>query len=387
MKILVFDPLYSSIGHFYRYNKFILNMLSDIDVIKEITYIDNENEGKDYTAVSNKIKIYNPKLKNSSFQIKTMQIKGIFDKVSLHYNALGRYRTIVDYINKSDYDFVFFTSAGQISFWLALRQLKVPYIVSPITIKWLYDKFSLKHLLYSYYLEFLKKADFVFITEEYLREVILLHGINKVAVLHDRYLNPKSKDRSDSFSSDERAPLNLLTIGTISDNKNPIQFLELLHSLDFSSKNVIYKIVGKSIDESGKIVKELSHDFLNVHFIDKYLTQDDYLKYILEADFIVIPYEWTYTRYVTSGVMWDCFEHRKPIICPFIEPFKSYIKKYRIGFLYDYKTIDKLIEEITSNRVEIINQIKQNYINLYEDKKYQTIFLNFSNDIRAILKK
>jgi len=388
MKIIVYDPLYSSIGHYYRYNKFILEMLSDIGFIKEIIYIESETEGKEYTSISSKIKIHSPSLKNPSFQIRTMQAKGILNKLSLHYDALNSYRTIVDYINKSDCDYVFFTSNGQISFWYSVLKLKFPYIVSAISIKWIYDKFTIKHLIYYIYNKYLTNSSLLLVTEKYYQNILKQRNFKRVEVLNDRYLRHKIKIVNNSqpqYISKNR--LLLTTLGTISKNKNPIDFIKELIAIGFQNKDAIYKICGKSIDATKYMVYKLIKNWPNIYFNDDYISNDEFETLVEEADFIVIPYNYSYTKFATSGIMWDCLERQKPFICPNVAPLSDYITNYKIGYLYNSSNLDSLLDFLITNRKNIKEKMHRNYISLIENKNYKNTLNDFEKAITTLTVK
>ena len=100
MKILVFDPLYSSVGHFHRYNRYILSILENTPHIEEIIYISNDGEGLLYEKLSSKVKSIDDVSDINSAQLRFIETKGIA-RIRLHLVMVREYLRIIKYINKN----------------------------------------------------------------------------------------------------------------------------------------------------------------------------------------------------------------------------------------------------------------------------------------------
>jgi len=371
MKIIVYDPLYSSMGHFFRYNKYILTLLSDNPSIREIIYISNEGEGASFDKISSKIKSMSiPGIKSA--QILSFQSYG-FGKIKLYINMLWGYSRVIKYINESRCDLCFFTSNGMLPFWLAVNlKLRKKYIVSVISLKWLYDKYSGKHLLFLAYRYFLRHTIRALVTEECYIGALVSRQVRHVSVLHDRFLHKIEPISSYgvNISADNRTKL--ITLGTLSHRKNPLEFVKLLRSISERERTRLrYDIYGKSLDDTGELLRSLINNDSIINYHDQYIGDDEYERLMLHADFIVIPYDGSYTKFMTSGVMWDCFEYQKPIICPDVEPFRHYISTYNIGFIYTPDTLGSIIRKLHQNKDKIGEMMRQNYKKLYEIQSYQ----------------
>jgi glycosyltransferase involved in cell wall biosynthesis len=346
MKIIIFDPLYSSVGHFLRYQTFLVGLLVKIEAVTEIELYCASTELHPLTSLSDKVKIRDLAIDTEALQINIMKA-GHLKKLKLAWRSYALYHNVVKIINQTDATLVLFPSQGLVSFWLAARNLKIPYAVSLISIKWIYEKYSGKWLLYKIFSLFIKNASLNIFIEPYYKEIISAYVQSRGIVMPDRYM----VEKQGQASKHPTGIIQLTTLGTISRIKSPLSFLkEFVHLPATIAKNFNYQIQGKILDNSltGEMNELLSHSD-NVEFTDDYISKASYENALRAADFAVIPYSAAYTKYSTSGVMWDCLERRVPIICPDIEPFRYYITNYKIGYLYEegnlHSVLNKMFEE------------------------------------------
>jgi glycosyltransferase involved in cell wall biosynthesis len=229
------------------------------------------------------------------------------------------------------------------------------------------------------YTRFLRKADLVLVTEECYVKFLNDHKINRVAVLHDRYLQ-KQHFRSRNTGT----TLRLVTLGTISSSKNPINFIQVLTSRD-TDFLYRYDIYGKSLDACGLVLHDAVKINSHIHYYDQYISDSEYISLLEKADFVVIPYDADYTKYMTSGVMWDCFERCKPIICPDVKLFRFYIEKYKIGFTYTDESLVGLIKELAENKAKITLELQCNFEILCGEISHENVSVKFKQCVSDLV--
>ena len=381
MNILLYDPLFSDIGHFLRYNKYLTELLSDMDEVTTITVIAENKKLLSLAAVSAKVNVLYIDTEINSLQIKSMQAKG-WQKIKLFFKAYGNYSKIINKINLSDADLVFFASQGQLPFWLNIRKLRLKYIVSAISIKWIYKEKGLRNFLYTQYSYFLKRAELNLFTEIYYKDICEKEGVSKGLVMPDRYLSPVASFQQNAIFGEK---IKFLTVGTISKTKNPLSFVkEWVQFTPELMEYIEYEIAGKAMDASGIELAKLVENCKNIQFTDAYISDVAYEKLMADADFMVIPYSSDYTKYVTSGVMWDCFERGKPIFCPDIEPFKYYINQFKIGYLYKEGELEKSIVALIEEKNSFLADLKLRYQQLYDLNSKENLLSLFKKQLKAL---
>lgn len=380
MKIIIYDPLYSSMGHFYRYNYFLVRLLNSMDFVREtIIVTGNEELGKLEKEFS---KVSTSYLKNEvkSVQEKSMKLKG-FAKISLQFKTFQSYRKIISQINSLEGDVVFFSSNGLLSFWLSVMSLKKKYIVSAISTKWINDKGGVRYAQYFLYKKFLLRSLFNLFTEQMYCNKAEGEGIKNGIVFPDRYLE-SAKERK--YGSDNSI-IRLVTLGTISSIKSPVPFLKAWQKTDTKIlQGFVYGIYGKVMDDSRKELEELTQQCRNVTFCDDYISSAKYDLLMEESDFMVIPYSLDYTKYLTSGVMWDCFQAQKPILCPDIEPFRYYVKKFQIGYLYKENELATTLTHIIKEYPSFKEKLGQNFEELVAEHSFNKLLDRLSQPLKAI---
>lgn len=366
MKIAIYDPLFSEYGHFYRYSKFICTLLNNIESIDEIiVYAEVE---KLFTVKEiNPQKITVNRIDSSIRNLQTNSIQSsFFDKVCLYFKAYKNYSRIIKQINLANPDYVIFLSQGQLPFWIALRKLKCKSIISSISIKWLYVRGLADQINNHFFKKTLKSATRVMFTEDIYNLKAIQCGIQTGFIFPDRFL-PFQKNKT-SKENRQNNLVQLVTLGTVAKGKSPENFVKEFIGAEPNVKaQYNYIIAGKDLDNSMENISEQVSTTPEISFINDYLDSDDFNRLIENADFVVIPYSEDYTKYATSGIMWDCFEKRIPILCPDIELFNFYIDKYNIGYTYNYDKLNNTLSKILEERTQFRNEIDQNYNNLVND--------------------
>jgi YbbR domain-containing protein len=75
MKIVIYDPLYANIGHFYRYNIFLVEILSSLDEVASIEIIGSDSKLKNLSDISDKVTV-TPIEQVEDIQILSLKAKG-----------------------------------------------------------------------------------------------------------------------------------------------------------------------------------------------------------------------------------------------------------------------------------------------------------------------
>ena len=144
--------------------------------------------------------------------------------------------------------------------------------------------------------------------------------------------------------SDRKIKYDALIIGTINGWKDYESVIR-----GFSGTDSTLVIAGKFNDK--EYLETLKKDAKeNITFIDKYLTDAEYVSLINESKFIILPYKRQYEE-KSSGVLLEALYNNRPVIVPDMKSFKM-VKEFNLGIVY--KEFD----------IEIINQLK-------DEKAYQ----------------
>jgi len=364
MKIILYDPLYSKVGHFERYSKYLAELLSGIADISEVIVVAEHPSLLELEKISNKIRVINH-VSITAFD----RNDSPGSKIKAFYRRFIEYKSYIrvfKIINNTEKDIVFFTSQGNLSFWLAVFKLKGKYMVSVISIKWLYFDKGIRAGLKAIFVYYLKKSALNLFTESMYEEVAQseMKNTGNTLVMPDRYLYDKPY-KANLIAN----VISLFTFGTIVGFKSPIMFLEKWITIPAHIRSKFnYEIRGK-VKHADFLEKLNKYSSLDVNFklYDEYLSDQDYDLLLSKSDFIVLPYPFEYTKHATSGVMWDCFENKKAIICPNIEPFIYYVKKYKIGYLYDIETFDKTLELIAQEIEDFTALLPARFEELHKD--------------------
>lgn len=146
------------------------------------------------------------------------------------------------------------------------------------------------------------------------------------------------------YKSVQKIKYDALIIGTINNWKDYESVIQI-----FSGTDLTLVIAGKFNDK--KYLETLKKGTTeNITFIDKYLTDDEYISLIEESKFIILPYKHQYEE-KSSGVLLEALYDNRPVIVPDMKSFKM-VKEFNLGIVY--KELD----------TEILNQLK-------DEKAYQ----------------
>ncbi|MDO5969489.1 hypothetical protein Q4Q35_06700 [Flavivirga aquimarina] len=351
MKIILYDPLYAEKGHYQRYSKYISKLLCSSNKIEKVYYFTDKSE-LNWDLNSDKIQIiHNNSSRIEDIQTKFIQVKNEkFKKLKLIISSFLHYYIVLKQLKRIKADKTIFLSQGQLSFWIPVLLFYKNYVVSVIILKWLYETKGVRYFVKKIFELFLKKSNITFFTEDIYQEDTKYLNLSKTFVLSDRFLHTSNSKDTLTKSKNSQEKIKLLTLGTISSNKNPINFLKQFKELEKNIQSRFeYKIYGKIVEENLNELWSLANEIDSVILKDEYINQELYVELMSEADLIVIPYSGTYLRYATSGVMWDCFEKSKLILCPEHELFMHYINHYQIGYTYNQKNFNKVLKGITNN--------------------------------------
>ncbi len=348
MKIILYDPLYSEKGHYQRYSKYISELLCASNKIDKVYYFTDKSE-LNWNLVSDKIQIiHNKSSRLEDIQTKFIQVKNArVKKLKLIATSFIHYCAVLKQLRNLKADKTIFLSQGQMSFWVPVLLFYQNYGVSVIILKWLYENKGARYFLKKIFEQFLKKSDLTFFTEKMYQENTKHLKLSKSFVLADRFLSTPNLGKAVAKTTPPNKKIKLLTLGTISSNKNPINFLKQFKELEKNVQDRFeYMICGRIVEENLEELWDLSNEMESVILKDKYIEQELYARLMSEADIIVIPYSGDYLKYATSGVMWDCFEKSKLILCPEHELFSYYVNRYEIGFTYNQNNFKMVLEEI-----------------------------------------
>ncbi len=138
----------------------------------------------------------------------------------------------------------------------------------------------------------------------------------------------------------QKTKYDALIIGTINswkDYESVIRF--------FSGTDLTLVIAGKFNDK--KYLENLRKGAKeNITFIDKYLTDDEYISLIEESKFIILPYKSQYEE-KSSGVLLEALYNNRPVIVPDMKSFKI-VKEFNLGIVYkkfDTELLEQLKDE------------------------------------------
>ena len=371
MKIVLYDPLYSKIGHYERYTNYIAELVCAIDAVKEVVYYTEMPDFEWSGKKSKKLKVERVESKMHSFQELSIKVDGL-QRIRLGFNSFLHYLKILKSIEKENADKVIFLSQGIFSFWMVLSMVGLKYSTSIISIKWLFENKGYRNVLKKLFEKYLKKADAVFFTEQMYVNTTANLKLKNSFVLPDRYLDVNLSRPKQLVSRKEK--IKLVTLGTISANKNPIDFIKEFNKVDKEIQaNFEYFICGKVLDKNLDEFFKLVDENPNINLKNEYIKEEEFDVIYESSDLVVIPYPSEYTNYATSGIMWDCFMRRSLIFCPENELFNHYINKYGIGFTYQKNTLEYKLKEIIDVRDDLIQLADNNYNNLYSDISFESM--------------
>lgn len=350
-KIYLFDPSFSEEGHYKRFSKHYLNLFISLYTDFQIIYLDNGQFSKSSNQELHKnIKIIdNLNINVENKLIEYSLIKKIFFILGLYFD----YKNIFKQINENDH--VVFLSQGNLMLWLYLLFHKKSYSVALISIRRIYRINILDFILKPIFTNFLKFSKNVIVTDDFYVDRVNKY-CNNIFSIPDRVLIDNINYQINKYNKKNEI-INLLSLGTISELKNPLDFIKELKNIKDIKIN--YKIVGKSL---GKIKERIIQEILNfeeyknisIEYIDEYLDEKSYTECLNEADLLVISYKMKYLERMTSGVFWDALQLKKAVLVENNHYFMSYLSKYDVGYGYDNGDLYNTLLEFKRNRNKII---------------------------------
>lgn len=211
------------------------------------------------------------------------------------------------------------------------------------------------------------------ITKKYSNENSIYLSDN-VAFVHD----PMYESYSDYNISKESARQELgfgqedtliLYFGSYFYSKGPDLLLTVAR--DYSNqKGIKFLFVGSTSTASFDINID-NYKSKNTHFVDRFVSDQEAIKYITASDLVVLPYRKFY-RYDTSGVLvQSCLAHR-PCLVPNFEPFSTVVEEHGIGFQFEAESNHSLknaIDEFLISETKIDKANYKRYIDLIESWK------------------
>ncbi|RKD76311.1 glycosyltransferase involved in cell wall biosynthesis [Sinobaca qinghaiensis] len=346
MKKLLVADLISPQGH-YIYNE---NLLTTLSKLYEIDFIG------DYNLI-NRLK---PIIKSVNFNTFNF-LKKKENNLSFKIEQLFRIREIIKLNKDKKYDVILISSYDLVTLSLfSEKHFKAKVILvnhnNLSRIDSLIKRFCFKKVYSNFSVHLLFENIFKINLEKELKS-----SLDKCYIIpHFLISNSPSENNKKSTSDITK----ILYLGNDRDNKGLEVLMKAVNRFD--RKDWLNNL---EINVAGKLSKTYSCDKINFY---NYRTSDsEYKKFILETDFIVLPYRNTFMNRV-SGIFFESLSYEKPIIASDIDLFKQYFKEYgQIGYLFtegnQESLFNLLVKLQTQNRNEYkkflknIKQMKEDY--------------------------
>lgn len=150
----------------------------------------------------------------------------------------------------------------------------------------------------------------------------------------------------------------------------------VIKSFKDTSFNILIAGEFSSSDRYNAVVNSISNN-KNITIINKYLSTEEYEKYLLATRFIILPY--VNSNFRSSGVFYEALYKLKPLIVSSPPPFFKLVNEYKIGLQYitsPSELIDKLNDQVLYN--SMVNNIKTFLANKTHNEKEKIInfFIN-----------
>lgn len=381
-KVGIFDPGFNDVGHFIPFDRYIAELLGD-DF--ELVFLDFGDRMR--TAYEGEILIgYKPKFMEiiePPVYPGKLTLLSFFDprwwkRRWTDFRWIGK---AIRAIEKAGVDLVIITS--QTTPFIFLQHPRFPYCVvvqHPMLItsrKGLKGPTLMFAPLYDFfisnYFRFLKNAKIVFTTNDPTMPLPFPGAV---------WLPTNLDLREFPTENSPTAKRKFTTLGVISGAKNHDFALDAFQkfNLPFS-----YLIAGMPTDEVGERVKERILHFPNQNVKGKFgnLPADEYETLIRETDYLILPYDFRMQTRGASQVLYDAFRNLTPVIAPNIEPFKSYIEKYGVGFLYKEGDSESFKEVLERAAEKSKGNFEKNFRWLYDEHSFKKIKQDVSGRIKA----
>ena len=144
--------------------------------------------------------------------------------------------------------------------------------------------------------------------------------------------------------------------------------------IDFVKKNKLQKLV---LTIAGKVNAKsffqlMKYKNLNIRIKNKYFNKQELEKLFLNHDYLLLPYKRGYAG--SAGPMHISLSYGLPILCSNIEIFRVFLKKNKVGVLYnDYKFEKKIL---SINRKKF-SQMKKNCISFSKKNTWYHLSKNY----------
>ena len=175
-----------------------------------------------------------------------------------------------------------------------------------------------------------------------------------------------------SYSDVNSGNFKILTIGLIRPYKN----IELIISLAKNNPDIQFTIAGKVSDEDYyQKINELASTIQNIQLIPKFLTDEELDKLIQTHSVMMLPYNTESS--LNSGTVIHSICKKINIIVPTIGTINM-LKDASDIYCYNYSSNEDHLEELQN----IINRVKQEYYNNYEEfkDKAERLYYNLLNE-------
>jgi len=391
MKVVIFDPNLSNIGHYKYFNRHIIKLLDSKNI--EIYMADySEYFQKWYSSL---------KLENASLKIVNVskyapprkriegQIKNPVKSIYIYEKEKKWYKEISQKINLIRPDIVILTSQGSPALYKVFN-CDAPIVMITHTIKELLDDtWKTKNGILR-----LKLKKHVKMAQKFLNKLANLIVLEKKTsdFLNDNGLKSWwfpymlfSLNKDDvNENEDKKKDFVISTVGVIYKGKN-IEFV--LDSLKKRNENNFkYRIAGLPTGEYGQYIRKKTMEFPNnmVEYRFEYLSDEDYVEEIKKSDFIVIPYSEN-REDQASGVFFDALKYNKPVITPNIDPFKSYIDAYKIGLMFEKENNALFLETVDKAKKLGSEYFSESITKFKEDFSYKNWNNKFVNFIKSVI--
>jgi glycosyltransferase involved in cell wall biosynthesis len=360
VKVVIFDPVSDINGHYKYFNRYI-SLLMDQPEVGELVFADhNGNFSKWYSDLKlqhSKVKLINVSEYDQPFKpMRDMETNNIFRHIEMIYQNKRWYEKIVLNIKRLKPDLLLITSEADIAMYMVKWPkdcLFIMHALSEFNGSLSIKKANLKSLLKlienrikSIVMKrFVHRIRGVIVFEEKSEKILARLGLKKIIRIPYRLFNC---DRLNGYEDHTGRPLLILTVGIIYSGKDYEFSLNCMLRM-ISSGIIRYRIAGLPFDDYGKrIVRMLNEktEFATIERRIEYMSLDEYNNEIRSADFILLPYLDMRSEQA-SGVMFDAIENGTPIIAPDVEPFKTYLSRYKIGLLYKSNDEKSFIEVIS----------------------------------------
>ncbi len=357
MRVAIFDPCLSEIGHYRQFNRHIVKLLGSDDVEK-VYMIDYAGYFERWYEDFTKSYPRNIEITEASDGIPPRQkikgnIKNPFESFLLYIEDRRWYKKIFQKILKIGPDITLITSESHGPAMYGVFDSRINPVFLLHTPKLLLEGFDepsqswffgMKRKLGKRAIQKFAKnsALSLLVLEESANEALNRNGFKPFRI--PNCLFDGSNDRGDPKPARDGGFL-ISTVGVISVEKNVGFIIDCLKNREMP--DIRYRISGFPLDEYGRRIKE-EVESTKVPSIEgrfEYLTDEEYEREIKMSDFIALSYPKNRSD-KASGVLFDALKHGRPVIAPDIEPFRTYVERYGIGLIFEEGNEGSFVERV-----------------------------------------